>query len=145
MDPRRPSRVIDPKVRKVGFFTPGPPPDRTQSGPATQSPISNSLSPVMIPPARHASDNLSRAVGVPVPSTSSVYPPIDTLQGGSFPTESGFSTSPNRSPSSRIGLDGEFSEDSANWIKPSNSGRFAAANLTQSVDGGKFINLKLRF
>ncbi|KAK9080358.1 hypothetical protein SSX86_000116 [Deinandra increscens subsp. villosa] len=147
MDPRRPSRVIDPKVRKVGFFTPGPPPERTRSSPAAttpaQSPISNPLSPVMIPPARHASDNLSRAVGVLVPTASQlhVHPPADSLQVGSYTlSDSGFSASPTRSPSSRIGIDGEFSEDSANWMKRDNSGRFAAAfptggpDLTQAIE-----------
>ncbi|KAJ9568269.1 hypothetical protein OSB04_004235, partial [Centaurea solstitialis] len=134
MDPRRPSRLIDPKVRKVGFFTPGPPPDRTRSGPAP-SPVSNSLSPVMIPPARHASDNLSRAVGMPVPVASQSHPhphpPLDSLQQveSYTPSESVLSASPTRSPSSRIGLDGEFSEDSVNWMKRSDSGRFAPALL----------------
>lgn len=55
--------MSDPKVRQVGFFAPGP--DRTQSGPPESSssapvsdisPSGNSLSPVMIPPPRHASD-----------------------------------------------------------------------------------------
>ncbi|KVH88643.1 Initiation factor 2B-related protein [Cynara cardunculus var. scolymus] len=143
MEPRRPSRVIDPKVRKVGFFTPGPPPDRTRSGPAAttptrnQSPVSNSLSPVMIPPARHASDNLSRAVGMPVPVASQLHahPPADSLQVGSYtPSDSVISASPTRSPSSRIGLDGEFSEDSINWMKRSNSGRISAARPTGGPD-----------
>ncbi|XP_023767058.1 uncharacterized protein LOC111915648 isoform X2 [Lactuca sativa] len=146
MDPRRPSRVIDPKVRKVGFFTPGPPPDRTQSGPAatppTQSPVSNTLSPVMIPPARHASDNLSRAVGMPVPAGLQLHahPPVDSLQVGSYTlSDSVLSPSPTQSPSSRVGLDGEFSEDSVNWMKRSNSGKFAAVlptgrDFTQSIE-----------
>ncbi|KAL8216080.1 hypothetical protein R6Q57_022917 [Mikania cordata] len=143
MDPRRPSRVIDPKVRKVGFFTPGPHPERTQSGPPAQSPASNSLSPVMIPPARHASDNLSRAVGVPVPMASQlhVHPPVDSLQAGSYTmSDTVFSASPTRSPSSRIGIDGEFSEDSANWMKRDNSGRLGIAvptggsDLAQSIE-----------
>ncbi|XP_076922826.1 translation initiation factor eIF2B subunit delta-like [Bidens hawaiensis] len=145
MDPRRPSRVIDPKVRKVGFFTPGPPPDRTQSGPPVttpvQSPVSDSLSPVMIPPPRHASDNLSRAVGVPVPATSQLHahPPVDSLQAGSYTvTESVFSVSPTPSPSSRIGIGGEFSEDSVNWIKKESSGKVTATtsgpNLKQPIE-----------
>ncbi|XP_076917339.1 translation initiation factor eIF2B subunit delta-like [Bidens hawaiensis] len=145
MDPRRPSRVIDPKVRKVGFFTPGPPPDRTQSGPPAttpvQSPVSDSLSPVMIPLPRHASDNLSRAVGVPVPTASQlhVHPPVDSLQAGSYTvTESVFSVSPTRSPSSRIGIGGEFSEDSVNWMKKETSGKVTATtsgpNLKQPVE-----------
>ncbi|GAB2299917.1 hypothetical protein Dimus_033964 [Dionaea muscipula] len=81
MDPRRPGRtVIDPKVRQVGFFAPGAPPDRTQSVPVEPSssppasdisPAGNSLSPVMIPPPRHASDTLILLSGQ-VPH----YPPI---------------------------------------------------------------------
>ena len=63
MDPSRraPRAVIDPvpKFRQVGFFAP---PERSQSGPPNTThsspPISNSLSPVMIPPPRHLSDNL---------------------------------------------------------------------------------------
>lgn len=68
MDPprRAPRAVIDPvpKFRQVGFFTPGAPPDRSHSGPPdpthapSSSPSANSLSPVMIPPSRHLSDNL---------------------------------------------------------------------------------------
>ncbi|XP_065854348.1 uncharacterized protein [Euphorbia lathyris] len=72
MDHRRAARTVsDPKVRQVGFFTPGAsspdrslsgPPDRTSSSPPTlpDSPTAgNSLSPVMIPPPRHASAPLS--------------------------------------------------------------------------------------
>ncbi|XP_061364357.1 probable translation initiation factor eIF-2B subunit delta isoform X2 [Gastrolobium bilobum] len=72
MDPprRAPRAVIDPipKFRQVGFFTHGAPPERSQSGPpdpihssprvSNISPSGNSLSPVMIPPPRHLSDNL---------------------------------------------------------------------------------------
>ncbi|XP_022895564.1 probable translation initiation factor eIF-2B subunit delta [Olea europaea var. sylvestris] len=68
MDPRRvPRTVSDPKVRQVGFFAP---PDRSQSGqpastssspPVSQiSPSGNSLSPVMIPPPRNLSSDMSR-------------------------------------------------------------------------------------
>lgn len=54
MDARRaPRAVIDPKVRKVGFFAP---PDPI---PLNISPSVNSLSPVMIPPPRHSSENLN--------------------------------------------------------------------------------------
>ncbi|KAL3833429.1 hypothetical protein ACJIZ3_008165 [Penstemon smallii] len=71
MDPRRvPRAVSDPKVRHVGFFTSLIPPDRTQSGPpdpeSYSPPLSdisasgNSLSPVMIPPPRHLSADLTR-------------------------------------------------------------------------------------
>nr|XP_043607960.1 translation initiation factor eIF-2B subunit delta-like [Erigeron canadensis] len=131
MEPRRPSRVIDPVIRKVGFFTPGPPPDRTQSGPP-QSPLFNSLSPVMIPPPRHASDNLSRAVGVPVPLHG--YSATDSFEVGSYNPSDSVLDSPVRSPSSRLGIEGEFSEDSANWIKQGGSGRYTNAAVDQSVD-----------
>ncbi|CAK8540860.1 unnamed protein product [Lathyrus sativus] len=50
MDARRGSRaVIDPKIRMVGFFAPPTPPDFSTSA--------NSLSPVMIPPPLHSSEN----------------------------------------------------------------------------------------
>ncbi|KAI3686605.1 hypothetical protein L1987_80285 [Smallanthus sonchifolius] len=103
----------------------------------------------MIPPARHASDNLSRAVGMAVPTVSQlrVHPPVDSLQAGSYAlSDSVFSASPTRSPSSRIGIDGEFSEDSANWIKRDNSGRLTAAvptgvpDLTQSIEASNNEN-----
>ncbi|KAL8161810.1 hypothetical protein V2J09_013299 [Rumex salicifolius] len=89
MEPRRGGRtVIDPKVRHVGFFAPGAPrPDRSQSGPV-ESPLpppvtevsasGNSLSPVMIPPARHASDThvlLSGGTSRPV---SHHFPPLSS-------------------------------------------------------------------
>ncbi|XP_073296190.1 uncharacterized protein [Primulina huaijiensis] len=71
MDPRRvPRAASDPKVRHVGFFAPGAAHDRSQSGPpdptsssppvSNISPSSNSLSPVMIPPPRLLSADLSR-------------------------------------------------------------------------------------
>lgn len=99
----------------------------------------------MIPPPRHASDNLSRAVGVPVPASQLRRPSIDNLQVGSYnPPDSVLGTSPLRSPSSRIG-DGEFSEDSVNWIRRSNSGKFASSlpsggfDLAQAA-GSKKVN-----
>lgn len=149
MDPpqRRGSRVIDPVVRKVGFFAPAavPSPNRSQSGPLPRldpssiSPSGNSLSPVMIPPPRHASDNLSRAVGVPVPAAALRRHPVDrapAVVGSYNQSESILGTSPPSSsavsPSSRIG-DGDFSEDSVNWIRRSNSGKLAS-----SVPSGRF-------
>ncbi|KAJ0825927.1 hypothetical protein HanRHA438_Chr17g0808551 [Helianthus annuus] len=87
----------------------------------------------MIPPPRHASDNLSRAVGVPVPTPA--HPPVDSLQVGSYTlSDYVFTASPTRSPSSRIGIDGEFSEDSANWMKKDGSGRLAAVVTTGGTD-----------
>ncbi|XP_057466482.1 uncharacterized protein LOC130755924 [Actinidia eriantha] len=150
--PRRTSRVIDPKVRHVGFFAP-PSPGRTQSGlpaPAAPSPVSgspsgNSLSPVMIPPPRHASDNLSSALTlhqppsrrVSIPVTSAVRrPSIDNVAvvGSYNQSETVLATSPSAiSPSSRIG-DGEFSEDSVNWIRRTNSGKFSSSVPTGGFD-----------
>ncbi|XP_059661639.1 uncharacterized protein LOC132307791 [Cornus florida] len=150
MDQRRTSRVIDPKVRQVGFFAPTapppPPPDRTLSAPPISSsppvsdisPSGNSLSPVMIPPPRHASDNLqsslapqssSRAVGVPVPASTLRRPSADNVAVGSYnPSESLLGSSPVLSPSASAKVvDGEFSEDSVNWIRRSNSGKFASS------------------
>ncbi|KAK2999951.1 hypothetical protein RJ639_024470, partial [Escallonia herrerae] len=126
MDSRRTSRVIDPKIRKVGFFTVGPAPDRTQSGPAAASspPASNnSLSPVMIPPPRHASDNLSRAVAAQL-GRRFLPPAADHVTVGSYnPPDSILGSSP---VSTRIG-DGEFSEDSANWIRRTGSGKLGSS------------------
>ncbi|OWM83604.1 hypothetical protein CDL15_Pgr004033 [Punica granatum] len=83
MEPRRPLRaIIDPRVRQVSFITPNvptQPPERTQSYPPvsnspllSESPSSNSLSPVMIPPPGHLSDNLTAygTPAVPVPESS---------------------------------------------------------------------------
>lgn len=108
---------FDPKIRKVGFFTPSPPPNRTQSGPPGSSPpLSDSLSPVMIPPPRHASDNLSRAaigIGVPVPGGQSNHhydvggdggATADVVEVGSY----------NGGGESVLG-GMEFSEDSGDW------------------------------
>nr|GEU62984.1 initiation factor 2B-related protein [Tanacetum cinerariifolium] len=138
MDSRR--RIIDPKVRKVGFFTPGPPPDRTQSGPAgpsSQSPISNSLSPVMIPPARQTSENLtlSRGVGVPVPNVSRGY---DSLDVGSYAMSESVMSEETESPPGRVGIDGEFSEDSVNWMRnPRDNGKSPAVDNEDSEDVAK--------
>ncbi|KAJ8623027.1 hypothetical protein MRB53_031556 [Persea americana] len=142
MDARRASRmVIDPKVRQVGFVTPGAPPDRTQSGPAAGSspPVSdssagNSLSPVMIPPFRHASDNLSASLGaarpIPVPvSMSPRWRPSmgDNASVGSYnPSESVIGTSQMLSPSSKTD-DFEFGEEMS-AVGRSNSGRLVAAS-----------------
>ncbi|KAH9605834.1 hypothetical protein KSS87_000911 [Heliosperma pusillum] len=90
MDPRRgPHRaVIDPIVRKVGFFAPG----RTQSGPPDPSlpPSGDSLSPVMIPPPRHASDTFvlrppSVTSAAPVNLVVGSYNPPESLDGSNSP------------------------------------------------------------
>ncbi|KAJ9682943.1 hypothetical protein PVL29_018795 [Vitis rotundifolia] len=131
MDPRRGARVvIDPKVRQVGFFAPG----RTQSAPpesssppvADNSPAGNSLSPVMIPPPRHASDNLHSARPVLCPP---LRRPGDTIPVGSYnPSEFFPGTSPTASFYSKVG-DGEFSEDAsgAGWTHRGNSGKVASS------------------
>ncbi|KAM7475393.1 hypothetical protein LguiB_022636 [Lonicera macranthoides] len=133
---RRPSRVIDPKVRKVGFFAPTPPLDGTQSDtlasspPVSLSPSGNSLSPVMIIPPRHFADNLSRAVGVPVPSIRLRQTSMDKLTIGSYnPPDSVLGSSPMMSPSSMV-RDGKFSDESSvNLIRRSSSGKFTASSL----------------
>ncbi|XP_077253729.1 uncharacterized protein LOC143892752 isoform X2 [Tasmannia lanceolata] len=145
MDARRASRmVIDPKVRQVGFITPGAPPERTQSVPAVASspPVSdhspaNTLSPVMIPPPRHASDNLpSLARGIPITVQMSPLrrPSIgDNMMLGSYnPSESMLGTSPVGS-SSRNG--GEFSEgiSSLGWIGKGDLGNVALSLPSMSI------------
>ncbi|KAK1384016.1 Translation initiation factor eIF-2B subunit delta [Heracleum sosnowskyi] len=130
MDPRRTSRVIDPKVRKVGFFAPQP--FRTLSGPADLPPVSSSLSPVMIPPARHASDNLTRAVGVPVPVNDFRRSEMDYVPVGSYnPGDSVLGTSPVSS--SRVG-DGEFSEDLENWSRSDSRGMLPMSLPSNGLD-----------
>ncbi|XP_065860677.1 uncharacterized protein [Euphorbia lathyris] len=149
MDTQRSWRAV-PKVRQVGFFTPNEslPPNRTQSvppdsisPPLANSPVSNSLSPVMIPPPRHLSDNLThRATSpLPVPEHSAFRRPNAggdhvAVVGSYNPTDSLLGTSPPlTSPSTRIG-DGEFSEESSpGWFRRSNSAKFAS-----SFPGGGF-------
>lgn len=146
MEPRRISRaVIDPKVRRVGFFTPNAPPQqpaRTQSlppdsssPPLSDSPASNSLSPVMIPPPRHPSDNLSayRTPAIPVAEPARERAELMVVAGSYDPAESLFGTSsPSRSPPvSRRFLDGEFSGESR--FRRSHSAKFAS-----SFPGGGF-------
>lgn len=127
METRRvPRTVSDPKVRQVGFFAPGAPPDRSHSGPphlvsssppvSDISPSGNSLSPVMIPPPRHLSSDLSRGSLLPTAPLSPLRA-RDSIPVGSYnPSE--FS-SPTAS---------EFTEDvhSPKWaVRRSNSGKFA--------------------
>ncbi|XP_028805852.1 translation initiation factor eIF-2B subunit delta [Neltuma alba] len=110
MDSRRaPRAVIDPKVRQVGFFAPGAPPERSHSSPpdpdfpkSSSPPVSdvpptgNSLSPVMIPPPRHASDNMllhTRPAASPLRG--------DSITAGSYNSSSDFFPAPmSPSPSS---------------------------------------------
>ncbi|WCJ22009.1 Translation initiation factor eIF-2B subunit delta [Euphorbia peplus] len=142
MDTHRGWRAV-PKVRQVGFFAPNepPPPNRTQSvppdsisPPLANSPISNSLSPVMIPPPRHLSDNLitHRATSpLPVPAHLAFRRPNDhaPVVGSYNPSDSLLGTSPpgTSPPSSRIG-DGEFSQESSpGWFRRTNSAKFASS------------------
>ncbi|XP_038879396.1 translation initiation factor eIF-2B subunit delta-like isoform X5 [Benincasa hispida] len=137
MDARRGSRVVNPKVRQVGFFTldaPNPP-GRSLSGPAdcapsqqSLSPPSNSLSPVMIPPPRHLSDNLaSRSAVFPVPAPTNWRDSADHIHVGSYnPSEMLLATS----PSSRIGDEElDMSEDSSTSVpyRRSGSGKIASS------------------
>uniref|UniRef100_A0A2P2KVU6 Uncharacterized protein n=1 Tax=Rhizophora mucronata TaxID=61149 RepID=A0A2P2KVU6_RHIMU len=137
MDARRGATAV-PKVRHVGFFTPNAPPSRSQSGPPvgnspplSDSPASNSLSPVMIPPPRHHSENLAhRATSpLPVPEPTAFRRP---LLGDHVPVVGSYNSLLSNSPpmlshSSRIG-DGEFSEESSpGWFPRSNSAKFASS------------------
>ncbi|KAK9996393.1 hypothetical protein SO802_021079 [Lithocarpus litseifolius] len=129
MEARRASRTVsDPKVRHVGFFTPDPNPQPGWNPLAADSPVSNSLSPVMIPPPRQPSD---RTAAVPVPETGvRRQTGADQVPVGSYnPSESLLGSSPvPSSPSSRVGLvDGEFSEESNGWFRRSESGKYAAS------------------
>ncbi|RDX81422.1 Translation initiation factor eIF-2B subunit delta, partial [Mucuna pruriens] len=119
MDARRASRaVIDPKVRRVGFFAPQfePEPD---SPPLLDSPAPSS---VVIPPPRHLS------AAVPVPDTGFRRQGSgDLVPIGSYnPGESLLGTSPVASSpsSSLVGVgDREFFDDSssAGWFRSGNS------------------------
>ena len=139
MDGRRVSRaVIDPKVRKVGFFTPTTPqpprpePAPLESGstyPLSESPATNSPSPVMIPPPRHLSE---RTAAMPVPESGFRHQASgDHVPIGSYNTsESLLGISPAASPSSRVGFaDGEFSEDNSTggWLRSSSKGKLASS------------------
>lgn len=145
MEARRVSRtVIGPKVRQVGFFAPTAPqpprpesdPIESDSPPLLDSPVSNSLSPVMIPPPRHISE---RTAAVPVPESGFRRQASgDQVPIGSYnPSVSLLGTSPVASPSSRVGVgDGEFSEDSstAGWFRRSSSGKFASSFTGEGFD-----------
>ncbi|KAJ6765068.1 TRANSLATION INITIATION FACTOR EIF-2B [Salix koriyanagi] len=166
MDARRATTTV-PRVRQVGFFTPNAPPAQpsrthsfpldSSSPPLSNSPVNNSLSPVMIPPSRHLSDNLvHRATSpLPVPEPSAFRRPIRShhvaVVGSYNPTESLLGSSPPlASPSSRVIGDGEFSEESsAGWFRRSNSAKFASSfsgafDLTSvmSSEAGGFHQVK---
>ncbi|KAK6129063.1 hypothetical protein DH2020_037197 [Rehmannia glutinosa] len=129
MDSRRvPRTVSDPKVRQVGFFAP---PDRSQSGPPAPasssppvsgaSPSGNTLSPVMIPPPRHLSADLSRHFPQAPPLSSlGVARAVDS----SVPVGS-YNPSDFLSPAATA----EYSEDplSPRWGRKGSSGKFATS------------------
>lgn len=146
MDNRRvPRTVSDPKVRQVGFFAPITPPDRSQSGPPDPvsssppvsdiSPSGNSLSPVMIPPPRHLSSDLSRLAHF---STAALSPlrARESIPLGSYnPSEFASSTA------------SEFTEGahSPNQVaRRSNSGKFASSLPARGFDmsGVKQFNFR---
>ncbi|KAK7340782.1 hypothetical protein VNO77_21495 [Canavalia gladiata] len=79
MDARRvPRAVVDPKVRRVGFFA-TPDPDSFDV-----SPSANSLSPVMIPPPLHSSENLNLHASPAASSPSAV----ESVSAGSYTNSS---------------------------------------------------------
>lgn len=153
MDARRGVRAV-PKVRQVGFVTPNPnsdpnppPPARTHSVPVeasspphSDSPASgNSLSPVMIPPPRHLSENLAyaRSAAIPLPEYSSRRPlPSDhnqTVVGSYNPAESVLTeavSSPNHSEDNT-----SEASTTLGWFGRSGSGKFTAGS---SFPGGGF-------
>ncbi|OIT35364.1 PREDICTED: translation initiation factor eIF-2B subunit delta-like isoform X2 [Nicotiana attenuata] len=140
MDPRRPSRVIDPKVRRVGFFAPDPHINDPDNHPGlSSSPSGNSMIP-------HAFESVSQAV--PVPNSTSTSRPrrssfdeSEQLVGSYNPMQSVLGTSP---ASSGIGVEGEFSEDSTHWIRQTDGfGLTSAARLTESKDDQERISAQV--
>ncbi|KAL6526249.1 hypothetical protein OROMI_029889 [Orobanche minor] len=130
MDIRRvPRTVSDPKVRHVGFFAP---PDRSQLGPHAResssppvpdvSPAGNSVSPVMIPPPRHFSNDLSRHLHQP-PPVSTLR--IDARAADSSVTAGSYNPSEFLSPTST----GDFFEEqlSPGFGRKGSFGKFASS------------------
>ncbi|KAJ0105340.1 hypothetical protein Patl1_19042 [Pistacia atlantica] len=157
MDARRGAgpRAV-PKVRQVGFFTPNPnpnrpsPPSRNRSVPPdcnspklADSPASgNSLSPVMIPPPRHLSENLAHlrtTAAVPVPDSRRIAHDQIAVAGSYNPSDSVLceTFSPN------------FSEDNSDasttlaWFSRSGSGKLAAASSSLPSGGFDLTAVKL--
>ncbi|XP_020218597.1 translation initiation factor eIF-2B subunit delta [Cajanus cajan] len=134
MDARRaPRAVIDPKVRKVGFFAP---PEASQSGPPDPisfqlPPSSNSLSPVMIPPPCHAAENLGLHARPDATSPSAE----ESVAAGSYSSSSEFFHAPmSPAPSSRIVLgNGDFFHGAA-----SSPGRGGGGKVASSFPRGGF-------
>lgn len=129
-----PRTVSDPKVRQVGFFAP---PDRSQSGPPVPtsssppvsdiSPSGNSLSPVMIPPPRNLSSDMSR-----------YFPPapISPLRRGRGAADSSIPVG-SYNPSEFISptATADFSEDalSPGGSRKGNSAKFASSLPTGGI------------
>lgn len=137
-----PRTVSDPKVRQVGFFAP---PDRSQSVPPAPtssfplvseiSPSGNSLSPVMIPPPRNVSSDMSRH-----------FPPapISPLRGGRGAADSSIPVG-SYNPSEFISptATADFSEDalSPGWGRKGNSAKIASSLPTGGIDMVKQNNV----
>ncbi|KAF5747443.1 translation initiation factor eIF-2B subunit delta [Tripterygium wilfordii] len=130
MDPRRaPRSVIDPKVRRVGFFT-GTGQMLPSSAPfadLSSSPsVGKSLSPVMIPPPRHPSDTLSSS---PVRRSSMAAAAVDSLAVGSYNASE---LLPGTSPSGRA-RNPELSDDlGASPGRSKRSPAFASSSVPAS-------------
>lgn len=151
MDARRGAapRAV-PKVRQVGFFTRNPnpnspsPPSRTRSVPPnSNSPASgNSLSPVMIPPPRHVSENLSylrTTAAVPVPYSRRIAHEHVTVVGSYNPADSvlGETLSPSFLD------DNSDASTTLGWFSRSGSGKLAAAS--SSLPSGGFDLTAVKF
>ncbi|CAD5175588.1 unnamed protein product [Musa acuminata subsp. malaccensis] len=154
MDMRRPPRTVsDPKVRQVGFVTPsGAPPTRSLSdAPTTVAAVASaasassppsgeislpgsSLSPVMIPPPRHASSDgrPSAPVAVPNPASSLRRESLRIRVGSYNASEVVLGTPPSASPSSRT--DNAASEFSEETMSPWH-GRSGTAKVASSFPG----------
>ncbi|XP_008776419.2 translation initiation factor eIF-2B subunit delta-like [Phoenix dactylifera] len=156
MDRRVPRTVIDPKFRQVGFVPPGatPPPARSHSVPndaRSSSELSlsgSSLSPVMIPPPRHASaDGLpsvvrSAASPVPIPASPLRRDTVQIPIGSYNPSESLLGSSPMMSPSRQLDAVSEFSDDvpTSARLGRSGSGKFASSFPSSS---GEMMTMKI--
>ncbi|KDP32928.1 hypothetical protein JCGZ_12959 [Jatropha curcas] len=151
MESRRAARTVsDPKVRQVGFFAPGAAsPDRTQSGPPehhiSSSPPTitdlspsggNSLSPVMIPPPRHASAPLSplRRDSLPVGSynASEFVPATSPTATASFSDDTAWAGRGGRAASSSFPGRG-FDMPAASSIPASGLTTVSVVNLPPGI------------
>lgn len=141
MDARRGSRaVVDPKIRMVGFFTP-PAPVQFDF-----SPSANSLSPVMIPPPLHSSENLelcSQPSVVISPSCDeaiAVSRSLNSCSGEMFPAPMSLSPSPVTSTVARGGLDSTTLK-SGGGIPMCNLTTVSVVNADSFAIDGEFFDL----